>query len=84
MSRLAAWARRATRSLRATGRFPEDWPPAARSARRAACLDATAKPPSTATPHPSAGGQPPHLKVHDPLWAGTGLRIPHTCSPALQ
>ncbi|TQU09696.1 hypothetical protein DB772_17095, partial [Xanthomonas perforans] len=31
--RMDAWARRATRYRRATGRFPEGWPPAERSGR---------------------------------------------------
>ncbi|MGD4795213.1 lactoylglutathione lyase [Xanthomonas citri pv. citri] len=56
LPRLAAWARRATRSRRATGHFPEGWPSAARSTRHAACLGASH---AGATQHPlrTADGQ---------------------------
>ncbi|MGY4888860.1 UNVERIFIED_CONTAM: hypothetical protein EX528_00270 [Xanthomonas axonopodis] len=55
--RLAAWAKRATRYRRATGRFPKGWSSAAaRTAHRAACLGASQ---AGATQHPlrTAGGQ---------------------------
>jgi hypothetical protein len=39
----AAWAKRATQYRRATSDFPEGWPSAARSQRRAVCLGLPAK-----------------------------------------
>ncbi|QYF34069.1 hypothetical protein HZS92_00674 [Xanthomonas citri pv. citri] len=65
LSGLVAWARRATRHRRATGRFPEGWPSTAPRAARLAL--APAKPaPRSARSAPLAANAS-RLNVHNTL-----------------